>query len=75
MFIVSNFKLTVFIKGGYRDFALFKFIAPRGPSESWHAMGCQAGPGSLGFFYIINHTKGSLFIEVIAKLQHGQNST
>ena len=53
MFIVSNFKLTVFIKGGYRDFALFKFIAPRGPSESWHAMGCQAGPGRESRFFFV----------------------
>ena len=35
----------------------------------------RLGPGVTVFFCIINHTKGSLFIEVIAKLQHGQNST
>jgi len=35
----------------------------------------RLGPGVSVFFCIINHTKGSLFIEVIAKLQHGQNST
>ena len=35
----------------------------------------RLGPGVTVKLYFINHTKGSLFIEVIAKLQHGQNST
>jgi len=35
----------------------------------------RLGPGVTVKLYFINHTRGSLFIEVIAKLQHGQNST
>ena len=35
----------------------------------------RLGPGVTVKLYLINHTRGSLFIEVIAKLQHGQNST
>ena len=35
----------------------------------------RLGPGVTVELYFINHTRGSLFIEVIAKLQHGQNST
>ena len=35
----------------------------------------RLGPGGTVKLYFINHTRGSLFIEVIAKLQHGQNST
>ena len=53
---------------------------PVGPGPGAHPShgmpwAARLGPGVSFFFCIINHTKGSLFIEVIAKLQHGQNST
>ena len=51
---------------------------PVGPgAHPSHGMpwAARLGPGVTVKLYLINHTRGSLFIEVIAKLQHGQNST
>ena len=53
---------------------------PVGPGPGAHPShgmpwAARLGPGVTVKLYFINHTRGSLFIEVIAKLQHGQNST
>ena len=59
-------------------------VGPRaGPGAHWHPShgmpwAARLGPGVTVELYFINHTtRGNLFIEleVIAKLQHGQNST
>ncbi len=53
---------------------------PVGPGPGAHPShgmpwAARLGPGVTVKLYFINNTRGSLFIEVIAKLQHGQNST
>lgn len=52
-------------------------VGPGPGAHPSHGMpwAARLGPGVTVKLYFINHTRGSLFIEVIAKLQHGQNST